>query len=368
MMGKVYSNLVVEKKESVVDEFLLLNPLTTPMLSLIGFSAPVYNTTHEWIEHEMIAQSAVTGGIGDEAGHTNLPIKGDVAETTFRVGQVIQMNAELLKVTAVVDDSNLTVVRGYAGTTRVAHADDTVTKVLYNEAAEGADARAARYQPGEKLSNITQIFDDSIVVTGSTAEIEKYGIDNIYENEKQRKIVELAFNLESALISGVRHTSGQIRTFDGIKSFIDTNVVDASVEDISKNLLNSVVQDVYDVGGLRGGNYTFIASPRQRRKIGELDAASLIIERSDNVRGERVDYIVTDLGTFPVRTNPNLNPDEVLFLDTNRVKIKPLGTRGFFHEFLGRKGDYYHGQIIGEYTLEFKQEKAHARVRNLKTT
>jgi hypothetical protein len=32
---------------------------------------------------------------------------------------------------------------------------------------------------------------------------------------------------------------------------------------------------------------------------------------------------------------------------------------------MGEKGDYTTGMLVGEYTLEFKQEKAHARIKNL---
>jgi hypothetical protein len=32
---------------------------------------------------------------------------------------------------------------------------------------------------------------------------------------------------------------------------------------------------------------------------------------------------------------------------------------------MGDQGDYVTGTLVGEYTLEFKQEKAHARIKNL---
>jgi len=51
--------------------------------------------------------------------------------------------------------------------------------------------------------------------------------------------------------------------------------------------------------------------------------------------------------------------------DYNRIKIKPLKGRDFTHQYLGVKGDYVEGQIVGEYTLQVKQEDAHARIKNL---
>ncbi|WP_307189750.1 DUF5309 family protein [Geomicrobium sp. JCM 19037] len=74
--------------------------------------------------------------------------------------------------------------------------------------------------------------------------------------------------------------------------------------------------------------------------------------------------MTTDFGEFPVSINDNLAKGEVLFVDKNRMRIRPLQGREFSHEFLGKQGDYYKGMIVGEYTLEFVQEAAHARIKN----
>ncbi|PFJ18162.1 SU10 major capsid protein, partial [Bacillus cereus] len=49
-------------------------------------------------------------------------------------------------------------------------------------------------------------------------------------------------------------------------------------------------------------------------------------------------------------------------IDANRITIRPLVTREFSHEFLGKKGDYMKGMLVGEYTLEMLQEAAHAKI------
>ncbi|WP_423748469.1 SU10 major capsid protein, partial [Bacillus cereus] len=51
-MTKVYNEDLVGKKESVVDEFLLLNPLQTPMINLLGFGQAVTAVEHIWFEDE----------------------------------------------------------------------------------------------------------------------------------------------------------------------------------------------------------------------------------------------------------------------------------------------------------------------------
>lgn len=362
----IYTASLIGKKQSVVDELLLLNPLQIPILTLLGgFGQPVHNTQHEWNEDEMYKFASVTGGLAAADTTTLNVATGNGA--LFRAGHVIQMESEMLKVTAVSTDA-LTVTRGYAGTTAAIHADTTVAKILFTEGVEGADARAARAKARVNKYNYTQIFDDTIEVSGSAVEVAQYGFDNLYEYEKQKKIAELAFQLERALLDGIRYTSGNIRQLGGIKYWVTTNVANASAADITKKMLNDMVQAVSDNAGLSAGRYVFMASPTQKRKLGTLDAASLLIGRADQTRGETVKTIVTDLGEYPVYTNPNMDAGDLMFLDLNRMRVRPLGARSFSHEYLGKKGDSYNGQLVGEYTFEFKEEKAHARLINLKTT
>jgi hypothetical protein len=364
----VFSNLIVGKKESVLDELLLLNPIQIPLITALGgFGKPVHNTQHEWNEDAMYGFKANIPGELAEAA-TSLTVEAADKEK-FRVGQVIQIEDELMLITSIhATDPILTITRGYAGTTDIIHAAGSQVDVNFNLSEEGADARDTRYKARENKFNYTQIFDDSVQVTGTAAEVAQYGIDNIYEIEKQKKIVELALQLEKACINGFRYQSGNYRYFNGIKRWITTNIINASSADITKKMLNDAVQNVADNAGLGGGRYVMMVSPLQRRKIGVLDANSLIIERSDTRRGEIVKSVITDLGEFPVVVNPNLMSDELIFTDLNRMSIRPLGSREFSHEYLGKQGDYFKGTILGEYTFEFKEEKAHSRVIGLKTS
>lgn len=365
-MSMIYTPALIGKKLSVVDELLLLNPLQIPILSLLGgFSKPVSNTQHEWNEDEMYAFASITGGLA-ATGTTTLNVATGNG-ILFRVGHIIQMGNEMMKVTAISTDA-LTITRSYAGTSAATYADGTVAKILFTEGVEGAVARAARSKPRVNKFNYTQIIDDTVEVSGSAVEVNQYGLDGLYEYEKQKKLAELAFQLERALLDGIRYQSGNIRQFGGIKYWVTTNVADASAADVSKLMLNNAVQSVANAAGLSAGRYVFMVSPIQRRKLGTLDAASLLINRQDTGRGETIKTLTTDLGEYPVVANPNMNADEILFLDLNRMKVRPLGSRSFTHEYLGKVGDSYNGLIVGEYTFEFKEEKAHAMIKNLKTT
>ncbi|MFF2890751.1 DUF5309 family protein [Paenibacillus sp. NPDC057967] len=284
----------------------------------------------------------------------------------FRVGAVIKIGEELLYVSAVnVGTKTLTVTRGYASTTAAAIANAAKVEFMFVEGTEGADARAARYKPRVRKSNLTQIFDDSIEISGTAQAVTQYGINDLYEYEKQKKQLELALQLEKALINGVQYESGEVRQMKGIRQWITTNVTNVGGA-LTLGAINTLAQAVYNAGGFAtGGDYKIMVGAKQKVALSGLDANKIVIERAENARGQVVERIVTDFGAFDIVLNQNLASDELILTDANRMAIKPLNTREFGHTYLGVKGDYTTGMIVGEYTLEFRQEKAHGRLKGL---
>lgn len=362
-MAQFKTNMIVGKRESVVDEILLLNPHQTPMLNAVGFGAPVVQTTHYWLEDEMYGYQSVVNGAVDEAA-TDIVV-ADIEP--FRVEQVVQVGDELMKVTDVNTGTNtITVIRGYADTEAAAIEDGATIEVLFVEGVEGADARAARHKPRVKVENITQIFDDTISISGSAEATSQYAISDLYNYEKAKKQLELALQLEKAVINGIKYENGDVRQMQGMRQFIKTNVDDAGGAALDASIINNLAREIYEKGGFQGGSrHAIIVPAKQKQALSALDQDKIRLDRAENVRGQVVEWFVSDFGRFEIILNNNLRPDELFLVDLNRVAIRPLQTREFFHEFLGRVGDRTEGQIIGEYTLEFKQEKAHGRVTGL---
>jgi hypothetical protein len=359
-LSQIYDASLIGKKESVVDEILLLNPHQTPLLNMLGFSQAVTQTSHQWFEDEMFADESTTAAAG-LAADTAVSV---VDAEPFRVDHVIKIGEELLKVTAI-SGTSLTVTRGYAGTTAADFAAGVKVEVQFVEGVEGADARNARYKERKSVSNLTQIFDDSIEVSGTAQAVTQYGIDDIYAYEKQKKQLELALQLEKALINGIKYESGQIRQMQGLRSFVQSNVTAVNAA-LSADAVNNLAQDVYEAGGFaNGGDYKIIVPAKQKRAFSSLKEADIRLERADNTRGQKVDMFVSDFGQFEIAINNNLAADELLLVDANRAAIRPLVGRDFFHKYMGEKGDFTTGTIVGEYTLEVQQEKAHGRLKGL---
>lgn len=360
----VIQNQIVGKKESVTDELLLLNPLQTPMINLLGFGSPVTQAEHQWFEDKMASDKTTLG-----AELTNAATSVTVADgSIFEPKHVIKVGEELLLITAV-DGNTLTVTRGYAGTAAAAATSGAQVEFQFVEGVEGADARKARYKGRTRVSNITQIFDETISISGTAAATSEYGIDDLYEYEKQKKELELALQLEKAVINGVKYESedGKVRQMGGLRNFIETNVINANGEDITLAKLGDAFQAIFEAGGFAsGGNYKIIVGAKQKRAISAIDVDKVNITRQDNGRGQVVDHFLSDFGAAEIVLNNNVAPDEIFIIDANRAEIKPLQSRDFSHQYLGVKGDYVEGQIIGEYTLVLKQEQAHARIKGLR--
>ena len=60
--------------------------------------------------------------------------------------------------------------------------------------------------------------------------------------------------------------------------------------------------------------------------------------------------------------------DAVLLLDSSRLNVLPLAGRSFSSKPLASSGDYECGELIGEYTLELKNEAASGLIRDLSTS
>lgn len=363
-MPQIQSNLIVGKRESVVDEFLLLNPFMMPVTQFVGFGNAVIATTHKWYEDKMITDKDAVNG-AKLVGDTTITVD---TGAIFRPKQVIKIAEELLYVTAV-SGNNLTVTRGYGSTTPAAIADNAVVEIMFNLQEEGSEARDGIYQPRTPNFNYTQIFDDTIKISGTAQAIAQYGIDDEYNKEKLKTQIRLAKQLENALVDGVKFESGDFRMLGGLRGFITENVLNAANAALTFKTIDDMMLQIFKTGAMKDATrYGLMMSPLQRQVLAEADSAKVRITQGERSVGRVIDQVNTNYGMLPIIVNTNFKSDEIAIVDGNRVKIKPLTGREFTHEYLGKTGDNMKGTIVGEYTMELKQQEAHAWIKGLKTT
>lgn len=361
-MPQVQSKLIIGKKESVIDELLLLNPYQIPVTNFVGFGESVISTTHKWYEDKMDSfKDALSAGINDSV--TTVPVDNGAL---FLPDSVIRVGEELMFVSAV-NGNNLTVVRRYGNTTAAAALDNAVVEIMFNLKDEGSDARTSGYTPRVAVENITQIFDESIKISGTAQAIAQYGIDNAYLLERMKKQDKLAMSLENAIVNGIKFEAGDKRMMGGLRSMVKSNVYNGGNNAITFKAIDDMMLNLFTNGAMKDATrYGLMLSPTQRTALAEIDKSAVRITRDDTQVGRIVESVKTNYGDLPIIPNINMRADEMCILDANRTKIMPLTGRAFTHTYLGATGDNIKGQIVGEYTLEFKQEGAHAWFKGLK--
>jgi hypothetical protein len=78
-----------------------------------------------------------------------------------------------------------------------------------------------------------------------------------------------------------------------------------------------------------------------------------------------VEVYESDFGVQRVIMSRWLPEDMLLVLDSSRIKVVPLAGRSFAYEELAKTGDSIRGQVVGEYTIELRNENAHGLMQNL---
>jgi hypothetical protein len=362
-----------ELVEDIGDVVGIVSPYETPLLDHLGDpQRSATSTVHQWLEDQLLPNSDAIddGSIVSATGETSFDVAhGD----RFRVGDQIQADdsAEVMFVTAVSGDT-LTVVRGYGGTSAEAIADQQVLRILGNAALEGDDAPTARFTNRVRQSNVTQIFTAGVEVSGSQLAAKQAAIADELDYQKQERLRELIRDLENCVINGVAPSTDPQgsatvrRTMRGIIPSIATNVEDAGGAALTEDLLNANLRAVWEQSN--GGVDTILVGGLQKRAINNFIASARGYDARNTRYRDMVSVYESDFGVCRVVLSRWVPSDAVVMLDSSRIDVLPLSGRSFHYKPLSADGDRERGQVIGEYTLEMRNEIAHGLVRNLATS
>lgn len=359
-----------ELVEDVSDIIGIVSPHETPLLDYLGDAKkPAASTVHEWIEDALVPN---VGSI-DDAGISGSDTAFDVADASpFQIGDLVRpgTSTEVMLVTGI-SSSELTVSRGYGSTSQATLADGMALTILGNAALEGAEAPAARFTNRTRMRNYTQIFTSSIDVSGSMQATTQHGIADEVDYQKQERMRELLRDLENTIINGVSPAadgqgSGTVRrTMNGIIHSVSTNQMSPGSGGLpsgdsgalNEALLNAAMKAIWDQSS--GAIDTIVCGGAQKRRINSFASDSRAFLPGDTRFQDMVSTYESDYGVARVILSRWVPADTVLFLDSTRASVLPLQGRSFHYKPLAATGDSVTGQVIGEYTLEFKNENAH---------
>jgi hypothetical protein len=365
-----------ELAEDVSDLIGIISPYETPLLDALGDPMrEATSTHHEWLEDELLPnKDAINDStFTDPAADTDFVVDNG---SRFRVGDQIQVerSEELMLVTGINGDT-LTVVRGYAGTTPEDLVDNQVINILGNAALEGDDKPDARFTNRSRYGNYTQIFTAAVEVSGTDIAASQLGLADELDYQKQERLRELIRDLENTVINGGQPTGnpeggGSVRrSMKGIIQHLSTSVFHTgdtgfpSGTDLDETKVNYVLRKIWE--NSNGNVDLIIVGGFQKRKINAFSADSRTYAANDTTFTNMVSVYESDFGICRIVTSRWIPQDGVLFLDSSRLSVLPLAGRGFHFKPLASSGDYECGELIGEYTLELKNETAHGLIRDL---
>ncbi len=368
-----------ELAEDISDLIGIISPYETPLLDALGDPMrEATSTNHEWLEDELLPNKDTINDSTWTDPDSDTTFNVDHG-SRFREGDQIQVEGshELMLVTNV-DANTLTVVRGYAGTTPENLADNQIINILGNAALEGADKPGVRFTNRIRCGNYTQIFTAAVEVSGTDMAASQLGLADEMDYQKQNRLRELLRDLENTVINGGQPASNPQgndsvrRSMKGIVSHLSTNVFntgDAGFpegQDLDEEKINYALRQIWENSS--GNVDLIVVGGFQKRKINAFCADSRSYAAGDTTFTNIVSIYESDFGVCRIVTTRWMPPDGVLLLDSSRVSVLPLAGRSFYFKPLASGGDYECGELIGEYTLELRNQTAHGLIRGLSTS
>lgn len=355
----------------------LLDPTETPLQTGVGADGltalgmgPAFQVEPQWQDDTILTPVSTLSANVATTGVTTVSIQA-AERLGFSVGDYIRVNDEFMLIDAIpaTPTTDLTVTRGYRGSTAATHSSGA--KVLNNGQAlpEGSDPEASKSREWNQRSNLTQIFmPPQVSVSGTQQVVQRYGLTgtSMFDYQLAKRFIESNLQVENALIYSKRDNTGGVRTMDGMISWISTNV-DSSTATLNQAtntdaptdfLVN--LQNCADVGGRPDRtllNFT------NKRHVSAWDASDIRLGRADNVRGQTVDFFDSDFGRITFVSYRWLDISDVITFSREQATILTL--RPWQFSMLPKTGDSVKGFMVCEKSLQFEAERWATRFSNL---
>jgi hypothetical protein len=370
-----------------------------PLFALSGYA---HNKIAKQIEHgywskEMIYPKCTTSGV-QLVGATNIVVASTaqiVAGTILRYQKAYNgaamthsSLAENMLVTNVVDSTNLTVVRGFAGTTAAEIPDAYVLVGIGTAFEQGSNAPISlAIKPSRTLNN-TQTFRNAWDISGTLAAMKmEIGYNTLSENRQDCSSLH-AQDIEKAAFFGVRGettlNNRPLFTMDGIERMIynkaPTNLKEAGASttfDQLETMLNPTLDYVTDA--MHGNTRTlFVGSGALQviNNIGRLSGTYQLMDGATSF-GLQFKQFRTSRGVFNLIEHPLFNTNDdwkkmAVCLDLSSFDFAYLEGRDTFHTDINTRDsspngkDAIGGVLTSELTTEMRNPMASGIIYNLR--
>jgi hypothetical protein len=239
--------------------------------------------------------------------------------------------------------------------------EDTLATATANSSVEGFTASAATINSKARKSNYSHIISKLGAVSGTQEAVSMVGVDSEYAYELKKKMREWKLDAENVLIlsTSAAGATGTARTMTGLQDCLQTNRVTGSggSSQLSESIFNDLLQKIFEAGAVPKTAYV---NGWLKRKISQFSTSNT---RQLQVAGSGGSHLVntvsvyeSDFGTIQIvldRYVPKANGYVI-----NDDMFRKAWLRKPKTEELAKVGDLKQFMIVGEFTLEYMNERA----------
>jgi hypothetical protein len=228
---------------------------------------------------------------------------------------------------------------------------------------EGAEAGTEIQSTRTMKTNINQILEKVVSVSGTVRALAAKGLGDEFIAEVNDRLIEMKRDAEYYFLNGTYalEAGATPRQMNGLLNLV-ANVEDVSDDavagQLTENTFLDAMQKVWTAGAQ--GEYVAFLNAGEKRIVNALlkdsNSSRIIANAGENKLGIKVTQFDTDFGIINLVLNRWMPTGQILGVDMDYVEIAEL--RSPFYEDLAKTGDYSKGHVVAEQTIKLLNSKA----------
>ncbi len=224
---------------------------------------------------------------------------------------------------------------------------------------EGSDATVVDLTPPVRNNNVVQMFRKVVQVSDTERAVHVHGgVSDPYTFQTQKAMVELARDIEKALVAGTRASgsSGVARALDGVIAQISSNATARnSGTSLSETEFNDIMAGVWNSGTDQFADEVYVGSYLKRVITGYTAGATKFLQAADQRLTNSVDVYEGDFGIHKIFLHREVpiaaGSAALVAIDSRKWRVDYLQGRRPQHVPLSKTGSATKGMLEGELTL-----------------
>lgn len=238
---------------------------------------------------------------------------------------------------------------------------DTFAAAGANSGIEGADVVITDLAAPSRTGNVVQMFQKVITVSDTEIAIPHYGQNDPFEYQTQKKMIEVARDIELAAIQGTRASgaSGVARSMDGAIALITSNkTARTSGTSFTEDEFNNLLALVYNSGTDEDVDLVLTGAYLKRVIDKFTTNTTKYLDAEEFKQVLRVDVYQSSFGQHEIVMERNIPTGAVLGVDTSKWRLAWLTNRRLAIRPLSKTGSATKALLEGEATLEALNQKS----------